>query len=143
MSGDVDRLLAAARLERVPPDAVAAHRAIRAARRHLESAEALAEEDPDLAYTALYDAMRKACAALLQGRGLRATSRGGHLAVQNAVTALYGRTGVLRPFDRVRRRRNEVEYLGQEVHPDDVLADLPAARRIVEFAARRLDGPAP
>ena len=82
--------------------------------------------------------MRKACAALLAAHGLRATSRGGHLAVQRAVIAMHDRAEVLRPFDRVRRRRNEVEYLGHEVHPDDVAADLPAATRVVEFAAGRL-----
>lgn len=142
----LDALLAAGRLERVPPDAAAGARAVAAARRHLESARQLAVDDPELAYTALYDAMRKACAALLAAHGLRATSRGGHLAVQRAVVALPG-TGAdgiaaLRPFDRVRRRRNEVEYLGHEAHPDDVAADLPAAVRVVEYVARRLPGPA-
>lgn len=138
MSSDVDALIAAGRIERVPPDAAGAARALRAARRHLTSAEALADDDPDLAYAALYDAIRKACVALLQIRGLRATSRGGHLAVQKATAALFGATGPLRPFDRVRRRRNEVEYLHQDAHPDDVRADLPAARAIVDFAATRL-----
>lgn len=138
MSSEIDALLAAGRLERVPADAAAAARAVEAARRHLASAAVLAETDPDLAYTALYDAMRKSCAALLLADGLRATSRGGHLAVQHAVTALYGRGGPLRSFDRVRRRRNAVEYLGDETDPEDVRADLGAAEAVVMFAARRL-----
>ncbi|MGE3286517.1 MAG: hypothetical protein AB7J32_10495 [Pseudonocardia sp.] len=135
---DVDALLAAGRLERVPPDTEAAARAIGAARRHLRSAEALADIDPDLAYTALYDAIRKSCAALLLADGLRATSRGGHLAVQHAVTALHGARGPLRAFDRVRRQRNAVEYLGGEADPEDVRADLGAARAIVDLAAQGL-----
>ena len=138
---ELDALLAAGRLERVPADPEAAARAVASARRHLESARTLADDDPDLAYTALYDAMRKACAALLAAQGLRATSRGGHLAVQRAVVAMNARAEALRPFDRVRRRRNEVEYLGGEVHPDDVDADLPAATRVVEFVAARLRRP--
>lgn len=138
MNADVQRLIESNRLERVPPDAGAATRAVRAARRHLDSAATLVDDDPDLAYTALYDAVRKACAALLQAEGLRATSRGGHLAVQQAVLALNGGTGPLRSFDRLRRRRNEVEYLHREADPDDVRVDLPTARSIVEFAAGRL-----
>lgn len=135
---DVGALVAAGRLERVPPDLDAADRAIDSARRHLRSAASLADTDPDLAYTALYDAIRKSCAALLLADGLRATSRGGHLAVQNAVTALYGRGGPLRAFDRVRRQRNAVEYLGGEADPEDVRADLGAAEAIVALAARVL-----
>lgn len=138
MSSDITALIAAGRLERVPSDLAAAERGVRAARRHLESAAAIVDDDPDLAYSALYDAVRKACAAVLQARGLRATSGGGHLAVQNAALALFGRNGPLRSFDRLRRRRNEVEYLHQEADPDDVRADLPVARAIVDFAADRL-----
>lgn len=138
MNVEVARLIDGGRLERVPPDFAAAGRAIRAARRHLDSTAMLIDDDPDLAYTALYDAVRKSCAALLQAEGLRAISRGGHGAVQYAVLGMFGQTGPLRSFDRLRRRRNEVEYLHLEAHPDDVRADLPAARSIVEFAASRL-----
>jgi hypothetical protein len=35
-----------------------------------------------------YDTLRKSAAALLAVQGLRATSRGGHVAIQDAVTAL-------------------------------------------------------
>ena len=138
MTRELDAMLAAGRLERIPADRDAAARAIEAAHRHLRSAAALAETDPDLAYTALYDAIRKSCAALLLADGLRATSRGGHLAVQQAVTFLHGRGDPLRSFDRVRRQRNAVEYLGDEADPEDVRADLGAAEAIVAFAARRL-----
>lgn len=141
MTQDLDAMLLAGKLEQIPVDAAASGRAIDAARRHLRSADALADTDPDLAYTALYDAIRKSCAALLLSAGLRATSRGGHLAVQHAVTALHGRDGPLRSFDRVRRRRNTVEYLGGEADPDDVRADLGAAEAIVEFAAQQLGRP--
>ena len=38
------------------------------------------------------DALRKSAASLLEAQGLRATSRGGHLAVQEVVTAQFGAT---------------------------------------------------
>lgn len=138
MSPDITAMITSGRLERVPPDVMAAERAVTAAHRHLNSAAALVDDDPDLAYPALNDAARKSCAALLQAQGLRATGRGGHLAVHNAALELFGRAGPLRPFDRLRRRRNEVEYLHQEADPDDVRADLPAARAIVDLAADQL-----
>lgn len=52
--------------------------------------DAVHEADPDLAYTALYDAIRKSCAALLLADGLRATSRGGpsHRAARGAAAAV-------------------------------------------------------
>jgi hypothetical protein len=58
-----------------------------------------------------YDALRKSAASLLEAQGLRATSRGGHLAVQEAVIAQFGTTvRVFRSFGRVRRARSSFEY---------------------------------
>ena len=62
-----------------------------------------------------YDALRKSAASLLEAQGLRATSRGGHLAVQEVVTAQFGATaGVFRSFGRIRRARNSFEYPEQQ-----------------------------
>jgi hypothetical protein len=48
---------------------------------------------------------------LLEAQGLRATSRGGHLAVQEAVTAQFGAAvRAFRSFGRIRRARNNFEY---------------------------------
>ncbi|MEO6997383.1 MAG: hypothetical protein ABI112_04810, partial [Terracoccus sp.] len=56
-------------------------------------------------------AARKAMAAALAVQGLRATSAGWHLAVQEAVAAALGRSGtVVRPFGRPRRTRNDADY---------------------------------
>jgi hypothetical protein len=66
---------------------------------------------PDDAYSACvlaYDAARFACAALLAQQGLRATTSGGHYAVERAVRAQFG--DGFRPFGALRRRRNELEY---------------------------------
>jgi hypothetical protein len=48
-----------------------------------------AESTGDLpgAYQLAYDALRKSAASLLEVQGLRATSRGGHIAIQDAVIA--------------------------------------------------------
>jgi len=53
---------------------------------------------------------------------------------------------VLRPFDRLRRRRNQAEYptAGQPgFQPDDVNRDLPKVRDIVETATKVLDQMSP
>jgi hypothetical protein len=54
------------------------------ARQHLGSAAAIAGSDPAGAYQLLYDAARKSLAAVLENQGIRATSRGGHIAVREA-----------------------------------------------------------
>lgn len=79
-------------LTRVVADDGLAKRMIATARRHLAGAELLAGDDPYLAYAALHDAVRQALAALLQTQGLRATTTGGHLAVQHAAKAQFGAT---------------------------------------------------
>ena len=101
----VRRLLEERRLQSVPADRAAAEALLEAAARHLGSARIVADSDPDGAYTMLYDAARKSLAALLQAQGLRATSRGGHVAVQLAIEAQFPdpppRTA-FRPFGRLR-----------------------------------------
>jgi hypothetical protein len=53
---------------------------------------------------------------------------------------------VLRPFDRMRRRRNDAEYPkqdGQTFEPDDARRDQAKAAAIVELAERVLDEMSP
>ncbi|WP_449064051.1 HEPN domain-containing protein [Planomonospora algeriensis] len=125
----------------VPDDRLAA-RMVEMARKHLASAEILAASDPHLAYSALHDAVRKALAALLQTQGLRATTTGGHLAVQHAAKAQFGSSmgGILRPVDRIRATRHESEYptAGTWIDEDMVRDDLPAASAVVEAAEKAL-----
>ncbi|MGL5927441.1 MAG: hypothetical protein ACRCY8_00760 [Dermatophilaceae bacterium] len=87
---EVDILLADGDLEQVAPSADNAARLLSEAGRHLNSAELVAEGDPAGGYDLLYAAARKAMAAVLAVQGLRATSQGGHIAVQQAVTAQLG-----------------------------------------------------
>ena len=90
--------------------------------RHIESARSAAGlGDPTGAYQLAYDALRKAAAALLGVQGLRATSRGGHIAIQDAVRAQFGGPGSpFRSFGRIRRNRNSYEYPdSDEAGPDE------------------------
>jgi len=140
----IDDLLARGELQNVSPDLGVAHRLLETARRHLTSASEIHANDPEGAYAALYDAARKSCAALLQAQGLRPTSRGGHIAIREAVLAQFGALSggqVLRPFDRLRRRRNDMEYPSGEltVDDDEIQEALRRAEHIVEFAEKLID----
>jgi hypothetical protein len=119
-----------------------AERMLTTAQQHLVSAQLLAGSDPYLAYAALHDAVRKALAALLQVQGLRATTAGGHLAVQHAAKAQFGSSmgAILRPVDRIRTTRHECEYPGSTtwIDEDTVNDDLPAAQAVVEAAIKTL-----
>jgi hypothetical protein len=125
-------------LSQVVADLELAKRLIESARRHLASAELVADEDPELAYAAVHDAVRKGMAAMLQAQGLRATTSGGHLAVQHAVRAQFSSSmgAMLRPVDRIRVTRHAVEYpdSGTYIDADAVTADLPLAKAVVDAA---------
>jgi hypothetical protein len=108
----VRELIDAGEVDQVTPDLAIARRMLEDAGRHLATAaQAKVAGDLSGAYQLAYDALRKSAASLLEAQGLRATSRGGHLAVQEAVIAQFGTTvRVLRSFGRVRRTRNSFEY---------------------------------
>jgi hypothetical protein len=53
---------------------------------------------------------------------------------------------VLRPFDRLRRRRNQVEYPSASapaVNAEEVERDLPKVEQIIDAASRVLDQMSP
>lgn len=136
------------RLQKVQPSREHADRLIRQAHAHLASAAKVADDDPDGAYGMLYGAARKALTAVLENQGLRPTSQGGHVVVSDAVLAQLdpslGKT--LRPFGRLRRTRNDVEYPpanGEELAAEQVTEDLAKAAAIVELAEKVLDQMSP
>jgi hypothetical protein len=144
----IDGMIARGELERVPASRGHADLLLNQAHQHLGSAHAIAGSDPTGAYQLLYDAARKALAAVLENQGLRATSRGGHIAVLDAVSAqLDPPLGtVLRPFDRLRRRRNQAEYPTADrpgFSSDEVGRDLPKVQEVVETAGKVLDQMSP
>ena len=140
----IDELLARGELQNVSPDLDVAHQLLETARKHLGSASVIQTNDPEGAYAALYDAARKSCAALLQAQGLRPTSRGGHIAVREAVLAQFSALPggqVLRSFDRLRRRRNEMEYPSGEstIDEPEISEALSRAEQMVGFAEKLID----
>ncbi|SEN54815.1 hypothetical protein [Actinacidiphila rubida] len=139
----IDALLGSGRLERVPASRQAAESELVRSRTHVGSARQLMATDPEGAYTLAYDAARRALAAVLQNQGLRATSRGGHVAVYEAVRAQLDPPlgSVLRPFNRMRARRNEVEYRSSEtpaVTAEEVAADVSKVEALVELAEKAI-----
>jgi hypothetical protein len=98
----IQELISTGELGQVPPDTRLARRMLADAGRHLATAAA-AQSTGDLpgACQLAYDALRKSAARLLEAQGLRATSRGGHVAVQDAVIAQFGSNiRALRSFSR-------------------------------------------
>ncbi len=112
---------------------------------HVSLASKGIEDDPAGALQLSYDAARKTAAALLAVQGLRSTTRGGHIAVIDAVRAQFNDRGGLEVFGRLhalRRRRNRTEYPDEEspgVNEDDARQALETARAVVDAAERLLD----
>ena len=71
------------------------------------TAAGLVSSDAYSAYVLAYDSARFACIALLTQQGLRATTSGGHYAVEQAVRAQFG--DGFRPFGALRRHHNKLE----------------------------------
>jgi hypothetical protein len=139
----VDALIGSGELERVPASQQAAEAELVRARTHVDSARQLLSTDPEGAYTLAYDAARRALAAVLQNQGLRATSRGGHTVIYDVLRAqLDPPLGpILRPFNRMRSRRNEVEYRSSEapaVTSEEVAADLTKVEALIELAEKTI-----
>jgi hypothetical protein len=144
----IDRMLADSELQRVPASREQADRLIDQAGAHLSSAAEICDQDSPGGYALLYDAARKALAAVLENQGPRPTTRGGHLAVYEAIRAqLDPPMGkILQPFDRMRRQRHDAEYPltdSPTLTPADVREDIPKAADIIDLAQRVLDEMSP
>ena len=139
----VERLLRDGELEQVVASAELAERLMEDAGRHLVSATAIASSDPNGAYQLAYDAARKACAALLAQQGLRTTTRGGHVAVQDAIRDQFNGDGGLpafRSFSRLRRARAAREYpdVGSPTTTAEDIDDALQGASEIVAAARQL-----
>jgi HEPN domain-containing protein len=121
----IERLLAAAHVERVQGAQADGASWLDRARRGLEAARVLAESAPDSSVVLAYDAARQACVALLAQQGLRPTTAGGHYVVEEVIRAQFGPT--LRAFGGLRRRRNELEY---PLYPTEQASAAEAAETI-------------
>jgi HEPN domain len=140
----IERLLKEQRLQRVTASRDHAVRMLAQARLYAASSHQLIATNPDGAYVLAYDAARKALTAVLENQGLRPTSRGGHVATIDAVRAqLDPPLGtVLRPVDRMRTRRNRVEYPDANVPPvtkEEVTETLPKVDAVLDAAEKVID----
>lgn len=136
----LDRMIDVHVLERVPPNSAFAETLLAEALRHLATAASTTESDPGAAYAIMYDAARKALTALLIHVGIRVTSRGGHRACYEAALIVLGNDErkSIRAFDRMRERRNQVEYPSEDrpnATSEEVASDLGHSRAIVEFVS--------
>jgi hypothetical protein len=94
------------------------------------------------AYQLANDAFRKSSASLLEVQGLRATSRGGHTAIQEAAQAQLGSTvRAFRSFGRIRRARNNFDPRTDTPgpSPDDVQDAITTATQARDAAMTILD----
>ncbi len=136
-------MIEAGELERVDPDPETAAVELEDAKNHLRSAEQLRNDDPIMAYSAVYDATRKALAAHMRAHGLRVRGRVGH----HAKTIRYGSVvlggqgidEVLEHLDEMRVVRNDAEYSGRRIGRQEVAADLETARSVVHAVETALD----
>jgi hypothetical protein len=143
-AGQDRRAAGAAELQQVTADHRIAQRLLDDAGRHLATAAA-ASSSGDLAgaYQFGYDALCKSAASLLAMPGLRATSRGGHIAIQEAARAQFGSTvKAFRSFSRIRRARNNFEYpstITPGPSPDDVRDAITTATQARDAAITILE----
>ena len=140
----VAELLDAAELQHVTTDHRVARLLLDDAARHLATAAVgLSSGDLSGAYQLAYDALRKSAASLLAEQGLRATSRGGHIAIQEAAQAQFGSTvKAFRSFGRIRRARNNFEYpstIAPGPSPADVRDAITTATQAREAAVTILE----
>jgi hypothetical protein len=137
---DIEQMLAGGELQRVHGTAADGMLWLDRAAATLVSAEELSGSDTNSAYILAYDAARQACAGLLAQQGLRATTTGGHYALQRAAIAQFGVA-----FDRfgmMRRRRNELEYPDfpdESVEGSEASQAIASALAMIEAARKLLD----
>jgi uncharacterized protein (UPF0332 family) len=145
MTDDLDALRSRGSLQNVEIDEPAIERLLEDATLHLRTACAgLEAGDLSGAYQLAYDAARKSLTALLLSRALRVRGVAAHAALIEASRALFGQTpgsDSLHRLERMRRTRNQAEYVGRSFDRDEVLHDLGTAEAVVAFAKGILGRP--
>jgi uncharacterized protein (UPF0332 family) len=109
------------------------------AAKHLDAAQRIYDGDLEGSYILIYDAARIAMTSMLLLNGLRPTAHGGHVIVGEAVRTMVrdDESQVFKRFDRLRSRRNKIEYYSDPyfiLSLEMVLEDYEAARKIYEGA---------
>jgi hypothetical protein len=137
---DIEELLRRSELESITGTAADGSPLLAQAARTAATAAGLVTADPYSAYVLAYDATRFACVALLAQQGIRATTSGGHYAVERAVRAQFGPG--FRPFGDLRRRRNELEYPrlpADRASEDEAAEAVKVAQQLIAAARALID----
>lgn len=126
-------------IEEIEIDINQVHRMVAQSENHLRSARLALVADKEGAYVLLYDAARKGLMAILYLQGIRPTSFGGHSIILEVLIPQCSahEIALIRPFNRLRKIRNSVEYPRNalsELDEDSLQEDLKKAERIVEWA---------
>lgn len=131
----IEQMIRARRLESVAVNPGHAREVLRMASQHLQTARVLAETaDQAMAFTACYDAARKALTAVLAAHGLRARSAGGSHQATGLAAAGFIQDSSLGDFEWMRQVRNATEYPAEDrpaATEDDVAEGIDAAERII------------
>ncbi len=136
----LDAVVDRGRLDRVVPSPAHARRLLENASDHIAGAEVIVGRDPTGSYQLAYDAGRKSASAILAAEGLRSTAKGGHLAVIEAMRELE--IAAFDLLDRMRRRRNRLEYPDEDDAPAtraDVREALAAASAMLDAAQNHVE----
>jgi len=126
-------------IDEIKTDINQVHRLIAQAENHLRSAKNSMKDDKEGAYILLYDAARKGLISILYLQGIRPTSYGGHSIILDVLTPQCTQSdlAIVRPFNRLRKVRNSVEYPKTdsfEIDEDSLREDFSAAAKIVAWA---------
>ena len=125
-------------IEEIEIDLNQVHRMIGQAENHITSAKNTLMDDKEGAYVLLYDAARKGLMAILYLQGIRPTAFGGHSIILDVLIPQCSPSEValIRPFNRLRKIRNSVEYPRtdySEIDEASLREDLFKAEKIVEW----------
>lgn len=138
---EIDALIAKGYLDTVQADRALADLMLQEAGRHLASSKLTASTDPTGSFAMAYDGCRKALGAILENQGLRATSKGGHKAVEDAVRAqlVPPMKAELDGFGWMRVLRNNTEYPSLDkpmANIDDAVLAQGFGEDIIDMAGR-------
>lgn len=141
---EIDSMIEQRLLERVRADRVFAETFLDAAKKHLSAAKYTLEIDPTGSFQLAYDGARKSLSAVLENQGLRATTKGGHRAIEDALRSqlVPPMAKQLNNFGWMRKLRNDSEYPTADrdvAGTEAALAGIEYCAEIIELANTLLD----
>lgn len=142
----VDFLIKKGDLEMVEANLEGALRLFDQSGAHLRSASQILDGDPGGSFQLSYDAARKSLTAILLIQGLRHTSQGGHIAVEQAITGRFPEVDDFGAIRWMRPLRNQTEYPTPNrptASKSDAFEGLAAATLIVREAEKLADSVEP